>query len=65
MCILHIWGHAVIRGAMKSISQAAYCFICSLTDILLLLFTPATYSEAAPRAVELGLQQPPFTNFIK
>ena len=35
--------------------------ICSLTDILLLLFTPATYSEAAPRAVELGLRQHPPT----
>ena len=38
MCILHIWGHAIIRGAVKGISQAAYCFICSFTDILLLLF---------------------------
>ena len=48
----------ILRCAVKSISQAAYCFICSLTDILLLMFTPATYSEAALRAVELGLQQP-------
>ena len=36
--VFRSFGHAIIRGAVKSISQAAYCFICSLTDILLLLF---------------------------
>ena len=36
--VFRSFGHAIIRGAVKSISQAAYCVICSLADILLLLF---------------------------
>ena len=36
--VLHVWGHAIPWGAVKSISQAAYCVISGLADILLPLF---------------------------